>query len=40
VVPELDLVVGFTGGNYGQGLIWNAWRDKLIPERIIPATTR
>ncbi len=37
VVPELDLVVGFTGGNYGQGLIWNAWRDKLIPERIISA---
>lgn len=40
VVPELDLVVGFTGGNYGQGLIWNAWRDKLIPERIIPAITK
>lgn len=37
VVPELDLVVGFTGGNYGQGLIWNAWRDMLIPDRIIPA---
>jgi CubicO group peptidase (beta-lactamase class C family) len=40
VVPELDLVVGFTGGNYGQGLIWNAWRDKLIPERIIPAIVK
>jgi CubicO group peptidase (beta-lactamase class C family) len=37
VVPELELVVGFTGGNYGQGLIWNGWRDHLIPERIIPA---
>jgi CubicO group peptidase (beta-lactamase class C family) len=36
VVPELDLVVGFTGGNYGQGLIWNAWRDKLIPNTILP----
>ncbi|HEV2650681.1 MAG TPA: serine hydrolase [Rhizomicrobium sp.] len=37
VVPELDLVVGFTGGNYGQGLIWNGWRDHMIPDAIIPA---
>jgi CubicO group peptidase (beta-lactamase class C family) len=37
VVPELDLVVAFTGGNYGQGLIWNKWRDELIPSAIIPA---
>jgi CubicO group peptidase (beta-lactamase class C family) len=40
VIPSLDLVVGFTGGNYGQGLIWNGWRDKLIPDAIIPAIVR
>jgi CubicO group peptidase (beta-lactamase class C family) len=27
VVPELDLVVVFTGGNYRQGGIWGRWRD-------------
>jgi len=37
VVPELDLAVVFTGGNYGQGGIWNKWRDQMIPEQIIPA---
>jgi hypothetical protein len=26
-VPELDLVVVFTGGNYRQGGIWGRWRD-------------
>ena len=40
VVPELELVVGFTGGNYGQGGIWNRWRDEMIPQRIIPAIRR
>ena len=37
VVPDAHLVVVFTGGNYGQGGIWNKWRDELIPQRIIPA---
>jgi CubicO group peptidase (beta-lactamase class C family) len=40
VVPELDLAVVFTGGNYGQGRIWNGWRDELLPSQIIPAITR
>ena len=40
VVPELDLAVVFTGGNYGQGGIWNKWRDQMIPEQIIPAINR
>ena len=37
IVPELDMAVVFTGGNYGQGLIWNSWRDDLLPNQIIPA---
>jgi CubicO group peptidase (beta-lactamase class C family) len=37
VVPELDLTVVFTGSNYQQGLIWNPWRDRIIPTEIIPA---
>ena len=36
VVPAVDLAVVFTGGNYGQGLIWNNWRDEMIPNAIIP----
>jgi CubicO group peptidase (beta-lactamase class C family) len=39
VVPALDLTIAFTGGNYGQGLIWNKWRDEMIPNAIIPAIT-
>lgn len=37
VVPELDLVVGMTGGNYGQGYIWGKWRQEIIGNRIITA---
>ncbi|MEP6741942.1 MAG: serine hydrolase, partial [bacterium] len=40
VVPEFDLVVVFTGGNYMQGGIWSRWRDKIVPEEIIPAIHR
>lgn len=29
VVPEYDLVVVMTGGNYGQGAIWNSWRHDI-----------
>ncbi len=37
VVPEYDLVVVFTGGNYMQGGIWSRWRDQFIGGIIIPA---
>jgi CubicO group peptidase (beta-lactamase class C family) len=37
VVPELDLAVVMTGGNYGQGGIWGRWRDQVVGGAIIPA---
>ncbi len=37
VVPEYDLVVVMTGGNYGQGGIWNRWRHEIVGDRIIAA---
>lgn len=39
VVPELDLVVGITGGNYRMGGIWGRWRDQIVGTHIIPAIT-
>ena len=37
VVPEFDLAVVFTGGNYRQGGIWLRWRDAIVGGEIIPA---
>jgi CubicO group peptidase (beta-lactamase class C family) len=37
VVPELELAVVFTGGNYRQGGIWTRWADQIVGEEIIPA---
>ena len=37
VVPEYELVVVMTGGNYGQGGIWTRWRDEVIGGEIIKA---
>lgn len=37
VVPDLDLVAVFTGGNYRMGNIWGKWRNDLIGGHIIPA---
>jgi CubicO group peptidase (beta-lactamase class C family) len=37
VVPDFELVVVFTGGNYGQGGIWTRWGSEIIPKEIIPA---
>src|SRR5687767_7532295 len=37
VVPDADLSVVFTGGNYLQGGIWNQWRQTIVAEQIIPA---
>lgn len=37
VVPELDLVVGLTGGNYMEGFVWGKWRQEIIGDGIIAA---
>jgi CubicO group peptidase (beta-lactamase class C family) len=37
VVPDLELVVMFTGGNYNQGAVWWRWGDELVPRFILPA---
>lgn len=37
VVPELDLVVGMTGGNYMEGFVWGKWRQSIIADGIIAA---
>ncbi|HET7250165.1 MAG TPA: serine hydrolase domain-containing protein [Gemmatimonadales bacterium] len=37
VVPELQLVVVFTAGNYSQGGIWLRFRSEIVPREIIPA---
>jgi CubicO group peptidase (beta-lactamase class C family) len=40
VVPEFDLVVVFTGGNYRQGGIWGRWGDEIVGGAVIPAIRR
>ena len=40
VIPDLDLIVLFTGGNYNQGPVWWKWGDDLIPKYIIPSVKR
>ena len=40
VVPSYDLVVVFTAGNYGQGGIWNRFRDQIVPNDIVGAIVR
>jgi CubicO group peptidase (beta-lactamase class C family) len=37
VVPDVDLAVVFTGGNYGQGGIWTRWAGEIVPKEIIAA---
>lgn len=37
VIPDLDLVVGITGGNYGEFNKWGGWELELVPKFIIPA---
>jgi CubicO group peptidase (beta-lactamase class C family) len=37
VIPELELAVVFTGGNYMQGGVWGRWRQQIVGDRIIPA---
>jgi CubicO group peptidase (beta-lactamase class C family) len=37
VVPDLDMVVGITGGSYGEFDQWYRWELELVPQFIIPA---
>ncbi|MGB7405230.1 MAG: serine hydrolase domain-containing protein [Pacificimonas sp.] len=37
IVPGLDLVALFMGGNYRQGGVWGRWRDEILGGHIIPA---
>ena len=37
VIPDLDMVVGFNGGNYGEFSKWYRWGLQLVPQYIIPA---
>ncbi|MCY1047589.1 serine hydrolase [Corallococcus sp. bb12-1] len=37
VIPELELTVMFTGGNYGQFNIWKTFREELLPRYILAA---
>ena len=39
LLPQFDLAVMFTAGNYRQGL-WNRERDDIVGEMIIPALDR
>jgi CubicO group peptidase (beta-lactamase class C family) len=39
VLPELDLVVVFTAGNYNSYGVWRKFRDEWVPQAIIPAVT-
>jgi CubicO group peptidase (beta-lactamase class C family) len=40
VIPELDMVVGFTGGDYAQARKYLRWEIELMPQFIFPAVTR
>jgi hypothetical protein len=35
-IPQLDLVIGFTGGNYADAALFIPQR-VFVPERILPA---
>lgn len=40
VVPEHELTVVLTGGNYNQGFIWSRWRDEIVGGMIIPSIVK
>lgn len=37
VVPDLELAVVFTGGNYRMFSVWGKWRQQIVGDFIIPA---
>jgi len=39
ILPELDMVVVFSGGNYGEVQKFFRWESELLPQYIIPAVT-
>lgn len=39
-IPELDLLVMLTAGNYSDFPTWSKFRDELVPQFIIPSATR
>ena len=39
ILPELDMVVVFSGGNYGEARKFFRWESELLPQYIIPAVT-
>jgi CubicO group peptidase (beta-lactamase class C family) len=40
VIPELDMVVAFNGGSYGEFSKWYRWSLELVPQYIIPAVKK
>jgi CubicO group peptidase (beta-lactamase class C family) len=40
VIPELDMVVAFNGGSYGEFTKWYRWSLELVPQYIIPAVEK
>ncbi len=40
VVPALDMVIGITGGAYGEFSQWYKWELELVPQFIIPSVKR
>ncbi|MEM8492821.1 MAG: serine hydrolase domain-containing protein [Pseudomonadota bacterium] len=40
VIPDLDMSVVFTGGNYFMGYIWGRWRNEIVGQYLIPAINR
>ncbi len=40
IIPKLDMVVGFTAGNYGDFRTWYKFMTELVPGYVIPAAVK